>query len=148
MQELVAAVRNTGATNPILVSGPQYAGLVDRWQEFKPADPAGQLVASVHVYGQPLGSPYDDPATWNGDMATLATQVPVVMGEIGDTDCTHRFTDQLMTWADAHGVSYTAWAWVTSSCAAEPALISDYNGTPTAYGVGVRDHLLSLPHPQ
>jgi hypothetical protein len=41
------------------------------------------------------------------------------MGEIGDTDGTHRFTDQLMTWADAHGVSYTAWAWVTSSCAGE-----------------------------
>lgn len=148
MQELVTAVRQTGATNPVLVSGPQYAGTVDRWQEFKPSDPAGQLVASVHVYGQPLGSPYDDPTTWNGDMATLATQVPVVMGEIGDTDCTHKFTDQLMTWADAHGVSYTAWAWVTSSCAGEPALITDYNGTPTAYGVGVRDHLLSLPHPQ
>jgi hypothetical protein len=33
---------------------------------------------------------------------------------------------------------------VRSDCAGEPALISDYDGTPTAYGKGIRDHLLSL----
>lgn len=144
MQELVTAVRSTGATNPILVGGPQYAGVVDRWMEFKPDDPANQLAASVHIYGQPLGSPYDDPSTWDGDLATLGGQVPIVMGEIGDTDCTHNFIDQLMPWADAHGLSYVAWAWVTSDCAGEPALISDYDGTPTDYGVGFRGHVQAL----
>jgi hypothetical protein len=33
---------------------------------------------------------------------------------------------------------------VTSDCASEPALISNYDGTPTAYGVGLRDHIKSL----
>jgi hypothetical protein len=144
MQELVDAVRATGATNPILVSGPQYAGSVSRWLEFRPHDPAGQLAASVHIYGKPLGSPYDDAATWGPNLAPLAARVPIVLGEIGDTDCTHRFIDRLMPWADSHGISYLGWAWVASDCADEPSLIADDSGRPSAYGVGLREHLLGL----
>jgi endoglucanase len=144
MQELVDAVRATGATNPILISGPQYAGSVSRWLAFRPRDPADQLAASVHIYGKPLGSPYDDPATWGPSLAPLAAEVPVVIGEIGDTDCTHRFIDRLMPWADAHGISYLGWAWVAGDCADEPSLIADDSGTPSEYGVGLRDHLLGL----
>ncbi len=144
MQELVDAVRATGATNPILISGPQYAGSVSRWLAFRPRDPADQLAASVHIYGKPLGSPYDDPATWGPSLAPLAAEVPVVIGEIGDTDCTHRFIDRLMSWADAHGISYLGWAWVAGDCADEPSLIADDSGTPSEYGVGLRDHLLGL----
>jgi endoglucanase len=145
MQQMLDAVRATGATNPVLISGPEYAGTLDRWLEFKPNDPLNQLVASVHIYGQPLGSPYDDPATWEAQIAPLAGQVPLVMGEIGDTDCTHQLVDRLMAWADAQGISYLAWSWIVGDCAGEPSLITDYNGTPSQYGVGVRDHLLSLP---
>jgi hypothetical protein len=47
----------------------------------------------------------------------------------------------LLDWADKAGVSYLGWAWFTGNCAGEPALISDYNGTPTAYGAGFHDHL-------
>lgn len=144
-QELVNAVRATGATQPLAVGGPNWSGYLDRWLEFRPADPLGQLVASVHVYGLPLDSPYSDPTSWNGDMARVAQTVPVYIGEFGDTDCTARFSPPLMTWADQHGVSYTAWSWVTSNCAGEPSLITNYNGTPTAYGAGVRSHLLGLP---
>jgi len=54
-QEMVNAIRGAGATNVVLVGGPQYAGVVDRWTEFKPADPAGQLAASIHIY-------YNNPA--------------------------------------------------------------------------------------
>ena len=50
----------------------------------------------------------------------------------------------LLDWADAHGVSYLAWSWTRSSCEGEPALISDWDGTPTAYGAGIRDHLTQL----
>lgn len=144
MQELVTAVRNTGAKNPILVSGPQYAGSLSRWMEYKPNDPLNQLAASVHVYGAPLGSPYDQPSTWDGGIGTVAAKVPVVMGEIGDSDCSHKFIDKLMPWADAHGVSYLGWGWVTGSCAGEPALITNFNGTPSPYGSGLQAHLKSL----
>jgi endoglucanase len=144
MQEMLDAVRSTGAQNPVLIAGPEYAGSLKRWLEFTPHDPTDQLAASVHIYGKPLGSPYDDPSRWDSEIAPVAAQVPVVIGEMGDTDCSHKFIDKLMPWADEHGLSYFGWSWVTSSCADEPALISDYDGTPTAYGVGFRDHVREL----
>ena len=145
MQELLDAVRATGAKNPVLVAGPQYAGeLGRRWLRFAPDDPDNQLVASVHIYGPPLGSPYDDPSRWHPGITRVARQVPVIIGELGETDCGHDFIDRLMPWADRHGISYFAWGWVTSSCADEPALISDYDGTPTPYGIGFRAHVRDL----
>jgi len=144
MQEMLNSVRSTGAKNPVLIAGPEYAGSLKRWMEFKPNDPENQLVASVHIYGQPLGSPYDDQSRWEPEIAPVAAQVPIVIGEMGDSDCTHRFIDKLMPWADSKGLSYFGWGWVTSDCADEPALINNYNGTPSAYGTGFRDHVKAL----
>jgi hypothetical protein len=137
---MLDAVREAGATNPVMIGGPQYAGDVDRWLEFKPRDPARQLVASIHIYG-PDWAPCWLRSCWNSDIAPLAEKVPVVEGEIGDIDCSHDFIDPLMKWNDAHGVSYIGWSWITGGCASEPALISSYKGTPTPYGEGLRDHL-------
>jgi hypothetical protein len=69
--------------------------------------------------------------------------VPVVTGEIGEENCAHDFIDPYMSWADAHGVSYLAWGWNVWDCAL-PGLITDYDGTPTPYGEGFRDHLAAL----
>ena len=144
MQELLDAVRSTGARNPVLVAGPQYAGTLGQWMAYRPTDSLNQLVASVHIYGPPPdASPCWTAECWNEEIAPLARQVPVVIGEMGNTDCTPSVVEPLMRWADDHGVSYLAWSWITSDCAGEPALITDYGGTPTPYGVGVRDHLRS-----
>ncbi|GAA0931515.1 hypothetical protein GCM10009554_15480 [Kribbella koreensis] len=137
MQELVVIVRATGANNVILVPGPEYAGSLRRWLEFKPVDPANQLAASVHIYGLPLDSPYRDQARWP-EIDKVAAKVPVVIGEMGDTDCTHRFTDKLTKYADARNISYLAWGWVVSDCADEPSLIKDYKGTPSGFGAGIK----------
>lgn len=137
MQELVLAVRSAGAKNVILVPGPEYAGSLTRWLEYKPVDPANQLAASVHIYGQPLGSPYDDPKRWP-EIDKVAAKVPVVIGEMGDTDCTHKFSDQLTKWADARQMSYLAWGWVVGDCADEPSLLKDYKGTPSGWGAGFK----------
>lgn len=146
-QELVDAVRSTGAANPIMVGGPQFAGVLDQWMAYRPVDPRGQLVASIHVYGPP---PYQQTACstaacWDATIAPVAKVVPVVIGEMGDMDCRSGLVNPLMNWADGHGVGYLAWGWVTSSCAREPALITDYGGAPTTYGAAVRDHL-QRPH--
>ncbi|MDD7942006.1 glycoside hydrolase family 5 protein [Actinomycetospora lutea] len=142
MQELVDAVRSTGAVNPILVAGPQWAGSVDRWLEYRPDDPAQQLVASIHIYGPaPDETACPTQACWDATIAPLALQVPVVIGEMGNMDCTSSVIEPLAAWADGRGIGYLAWGWVTSDCAEEPALISDYGGTPTPYGAGLRDHL-------
>jgi endoglucanase len=142
MQEMLDAVRSTGARNPILVAGPQWAGSVDRWLAYRPHDPLGQLVASVHIYGPP---PNDTACflsgCWSSTIGPLARQVPVVIGEFGSMDCTGGLVEPLTQWADAHGVGYLAWAWVISDCADEPALITDYTGTPTPYGEVVLEQM-------
>ena len=49
-----------------------------------------------------------------------------------------------MGWADDAGISYLAWTWDTWPDCGNPVLITSYEGTPTAYGAGVRDHLAAL----
>jgi hypothetical protein len=69
--------------------------------------------------------------------------VPVVTGEIGEDDCNHDYIDRYMRWADRHDISYLGWAWyVTSGC--KPYLIEDFAGTPTPFGIGLREHLRML----
>jgi hypothetical protein len=78
---------------------------------------------------------------WSSVIGQVAKQVPVVSGEIGQGRCAHDFIDRYMSWADAHGVSYLAWAWNVWDCEL-PGLIKDYDGTPTTtYGEGFRAHL-------
>ena len=43
MQQLVNVVRATGATQPLMIAGPQYAGDLDRWLQYEPHDPLHQL---------------------------------------------------------------------------------------------------------
>lgn len=153
MQKLVNVVRNAGAQNVILVAGTSYSNDISRWIEFAPSDPLGRIAASFHNYEPPEEGhcPLD---CWEATVAPVAEQYPVVTGEIGDfssddSQCNHDYIDQYMPWADDHGISYLAWTWNSVSggypCGNGPALIEEYDGTPTGYGVGFRDHLLSLP---
>jgi hypothetical protein len=48
-----------------------------------------------------------------------------------------------MSWLDQAGVGYLAWTWNTWDCGGGPALIKDYDGTPTDFGRGVMEHLRS-----
>ncbi len=70
--------------------------------------------------------------------------MPLVAGEVGENACAHGFTDQVMKWFDDRGLSYLGWTWNTWDCSSGPSLISSYDGTPTAYGAGLRDHLRAL----
>jgi endoglucanase len=141
MQQLVNAVRSTGSRQPLLLGGLNWANDLSGWLHWRPRDPARQLVASVHVFEtNACGA---EPC-WNSVIGQVAEQVPVVSGEIGQGRCAHDFIDQYMSWADAHGVSYLAWAWNVWDCEL-PGLITDYNGTPTStYGEGFRAHLAAL----
>jgi len=46
---------------------------------------------------------------------------------------------------DSQHSSYVAWTWNAWDCSSGPSLITDYTGTPTAYGAGVKAHFLTLP---
>ena len=146
-QEMLDAVRGAGARNVVLVGGPQYAGTLTRWTEFRPHDPAGQLAASVHIYyntpKDPEWSPCYASECWTRTIEPLAATTPVVIGEVGEHDCASGLLLPLLQWADAHDIGYLAWSWITGDCAKEPALISGYDGTPSGEGAGYRAHLLS-----
>jgi hypothetical protein len=140
MQSLVNAVRSTGATQPLMLGGLDWSDDLSQWIAFKPSDPQNQLAASYHSY---LMNPQCALACWNSTLAPVAQQVPIVTGEMGQQDCGTGFINQFMAWADAHGVSYTAWVWDTWGCGGY-ALITDYAGTPTPYGAGYRSHLMAI----
>jgi hypothetical protein len=144
MQELVNDVRKTGARQPIMLGGLDKASDLAEWLAYEPHDPLHQLVASIHVYS-PGGC--DELSCWMSTVAPLAGRVPVVTGELGERDCGQSFIDRYMNWADQHGISYLGWAWDAGwSCTAGPALITTWSGAPTAFGVGLRDHLNELAH--
>ncbi len=150
MQSLLRSLRSTGARQPVLLSGLVFARDLSRWLRYRPRDPARQLVASLHTYGPPTAF-HAAPclSACRRVVARIARRHPVVAGEIGEYDCAHGYIDDFMSWADRQGISYLGWAWdaVTPGgwqCGSGPALIESYHGTPTRFGVGLRDHLRAL----
>lgn len=150
MQTLVDAVRSQGATQPLLLGGIEWANDLSGWLAHLPKDPNDQLVASVHVYANNACA---SAGCWSETLQPITERYPVVAGEIGEFDCQDHFIDQFMNWADASNVSYLGWTWNTFDCSSGPALISDPDGAPTAFGQGLRDRLrtarisLSAPSP-
>ncbi len=161
MQELLDAVRRTGARQPVMVGGLNWAGdpcgVHDAggdagscaWLAYEPQDPDHQLVASFHTYNWTACA---TATCWNSSVAPVAAKVPVVTGELGERDCSDRYVDEYMAWADAHGISYLAWSWelgrVPQSCrSANLTLLSDWPSTPNPanpVASAFRDHLTGL----
>src|SRR5256884_140911 len=129
MQELVDAVRGTGATNVIIVGGVQYTATLSSWVASKPTDPLNNLAASWHVYNF---SWCHTQACWDSQAAPAAQQAPLVLGELGQDDGGSAFVSSLMDWMDARQGSYLAWVWDVWGQKLD--LITSYNGTPTPYG--------------
>ncbi|GAC1402074.1 MAG: hypothetical protein NVSMB65_19300 [Chloroflexota bacterium] len=141
MQKLVTTVRDAGATNVIMLGGVQYSGRLSQWLAYEPIDPLGNLAASWHSYNS---TACNTPACWNSEIAPVAQQVPLIVGEIGEYDCGHSYIDTLMAWLDSRHIGYLAWTWDTWDCAGGPALISTYTGQPTEFGIGYQTHLAAL----
>jgi hypothetical protein len=141
MQDLLDAVRATGATNLVLIPGIAYSNDLSQWLRHKPVDPASNLAAAWHIYNF---NSCNNESCWDAQLAPVAAQLPLVAGEIGENTCSHSFIDRVMKWFDDHNQSYLGWTWNTWDCSSGPSLISDYNGTPTAFGTGLRNHLRAL----
>ncbi len=146
MADLVSAIRGAGASQPILLAGLDYANDLRGWLANRPAD--GQLIASWHNYpGQRCSSP----TCWDAEIAPVASVVPVMVTEFGQTDGTSTFLQTFMSWADAHGIGYSPWAWwqvdaSESLTASRYALITDTTTfAPKApAGTAYKSHLASL----
>jgi endoglucanase len=116
MQALVDAVRKTGARQPIIATGIDW----------------GTDLASC-----------TSRECWRRTVEPVAREVPVVVSEVGERECSGAFLDRFMSWADSAEVSYLAWSWNPSGCEA-PALIETWRGRPTPSGERVRERLLAL----
>jgi aryl-phospho-beta-D-glucosidase BglC (GH1 family) len=143
MQSMVNAVRSAGANNVIMLGGEEYSNDLTQWLTHEPSDPDHNLTASWHSYNFNTCS---SQSCWTSQVAPVIAQVPVIAGEIGENDCADGYVNPLMSWLDSQSTSYLAWAWNADfNCSQGPGLISDYTGTPTGYGAGVKAHLQSLP---
>jgi endoglucanase len=138
MQQLIDAVRSTGGAQPIMLAGMDYAGDLSGWLAHEPSDPRHQLIASFHIfeYKPKTG---DCSSACEAAVLNVGRQVPVIIDGFGEYDCNHDYSDTVMGLADQYGFSYLAWTWDTWGC--RNGLIANYDGTPTPFGVGVRDHL-------
>lgn len=140
MQTLVDAVRSSDARQPIIATGIRWGSDLSSWLEYRPHDPANQLVAGFHSYDFGFCASQH---CWTSMADPVVRNVPVVATEFGQKACSATFMDRFMNWADSAGVSYLAWSWNPSGCAA-PALIRSWDGQPTASGDRLRAHLRSL----
>jgi hypothetical protein len=139
MQEIVTAIRATGATNVIALGGVQYSNALSQWLAYRPSDPLNNLAAAWHVYNFNVCSAA---TCWNSTAGVVLGQVPVIATEIGDDSCNATFMNALMSWLDAHGSGYLAWTWDTwGTACGDIALIKDFSGTPTTYGQIYKTHL-------
>jgi hypothetical protein len=142
MKSLTAAVRTAGASNVIMIGGLGWSidpGPItgpDGWVANRPSD--GQLMVSVHNYDY---AGWNTPAIWDNIYAPIAQQFPVTFGETG----MDVYIEKVMPWCDAHGIGYLAWTWDTWGD--YQSLISNYNGTPTTYGLGFKNYLAGLTPP-
>jgi hypothetical protein len=140
--QLISDVRHAGATNVIMVAGPDFAANPTGFNKIWPTDPLRQLAISVHVYNF---NGAKKPASWALWVHLgLVGKVPLVTGELGERDCTANFIDSYMSWADAYRVSYLAWTFNAGPCNG-PYLLNS-NGSPNAYGAGFEAHLARLAH--
>ena len=141
MQDLVDAVRATGATNVLMIGGLEWANDLRQWLAYKPVDPLNNLAASWHAYSNNACA---SASCWDSQVAPVAQQVPVVLGEFGQDNCGFDYMKTLADWADAHGISYLAWTWNPWGCTTGAVLIKDFNGTPEpGVGEGYKAHLLA-----
>lgn len=146
MQPIVTAIRNAGATQPIMLGGLSYANDESGWLSHLPVDPDNALVLSLHLYD--FNSPCNNTACLSSgtySIAPAAASHPVVIGEFGEGgNGVGTFDTGVMAWADTNGYSYLAWTWDTWGCSGA-VIISNYNGTPCSpSGVAIRNHYLAV----
>jgi endoglucanase len=147
MQQAVNVIRAAGYNGVIAIPGVAYANDLSQWLKYEPRDPRGQLIAEAHVYGK---NTCDTVECFQRTLAPVARRVPLILGETGESydgsACGSSRVATILDWADAHRVSYAAWAWDTwRTCL---SLISSYVGKPNgAYGRWIKAHYAALSPP-
>jgi len=141
MQTLVDKIRETGAKNVISASGIDWgfdlSGIADGYAL---SDPNGHgILYETHIY------PWKgDEWYWEDKVGRIKNDHPILIGEAGHTneaqyDPPEVWCENLLNWADANGIHWTAWSFHPT---ATPALIRNWEYTPTPHsGIYFKDRL-------
>ncbi len=114
-QQMLTAIRDTGATNVCLMGGNNYSEDTSWWTSNPPVDPLGALGSGAqlgwvqHWYDNtlPFATQYA-----SSNLSTVPANVPGVITECGNTSA------GLITYfkyADAHGISVCPFSWNTAA---------------------------------
>lgn len=135
MQQLYKAVRDTGATNLVIVGGLNWAYDLSEIPTYKLT--GTNIVYNTHPYevdGKLAGN-------WNSGFGNLSATSPVIMTEFGNWDCNGPYYTDLLNYAQSHGIHWTAWAWMNPLDCGFPTILADWNGTPSAIGQIIKNHM-------
>ncbi|MGH3275179.1 MAG: glycoside hydrolase family 5 protein [Streptosporangiaceae bacterium] len=142
MQDLVNAVRSTGADNVIMLGGLTWSNDLNGWLSHEPVDPDHNLAASWHSYNF---NACNTKSCWDSQIGPVIAKVPLIAGEIGENDCADKYLTPLMKYLNSEKASYLAWTWNSDfNCASGPGLITNYNGQPSGMGAGYEAMLHSM----
>lgn len=131
MQQLYDAVRSQGAENLVIIGGLDWAYDLSHVPDHR--IDGYNIVYATHPYA----FPNKGPSTWDERWGFLTRTDPVIVTEFGSFDCDASYSEELIAYAKEHHASWTAWAWYPGGCDF-PALIEDWDGTPSASGRAVR----------
>jgi len=152
MQQLYDAVRAAGADNLVIMGGLSWAYDLTEVPGHRVS--GYNIMYATHPYNN---NPASKPAGFDAAWGFLTKTDPVIVTEFGDGgDCgsgsmpygpaISAYVSDVITYADQHNASWTAWAWYPKSCGF-PSLISDWNGTPTPPGAVVQSALAGYGQP-
>jgi endoglucanase len=151
MQQLYDAVRGAGANNVVIAGGLDWA------YDLSGVGPGGPRVNGYNVmYATHPYLSSGPPSGWESSFGHLVTTdfAPVIATEFGDGrkgQCTGAFDQELIAFANSHGVSWTAWAWYPAVSADDPqgcsfpSLILDWTAAPSIQGMVVQAALHAYP---
>jgi hypothetical protein len=140
MQQVLNAIRATGATNVVLSNPIGWAGEIQTWLGAQPTDPAHQLAAGWHEDGG--GS-----STTAAAQAILAAGYPIIITEAYNdgaaaTGALDPAGVSYFSWAMTNEVGYSYWAWVPWS----GGILSDTTSyTPNALGTSLKNAYCGQP---
>ena len=138
LSTIVKAIRATGANNLVLVGGMDWGFDLSQLEKY-PLN-ATNLVYDTH--------PYDytnkQSSFWDTAFGQLSSTYAMISAENGQYDCGSKYMDQLLSYLDAHHMSWIGWAWVQggASVCTYPQLVKDMQGTPAStMGWSIYRHL-------
>jgi endoglucanase len=136
MQQMLNAVRATGAKNVVISNAMWFAGEIETWLSAKPTDPAGQLAAGWHEDGG--GS-----ATTAAAAQILAAGFPIIITEAYSSGgaavsaTTDASGSNYFNFAIANGVGVSFWNW--TSWGGEILQQSGSGYVPNALGTSLKN---------